>query len=293
MALVDEGDEVLIPAPYWVSYPEQVQVAGGTPVIVPTTEDDGFLMRPETLAAALTPKTRALVLNSPSNPTGAMYRPAELEALALVLRDRDVVVVSDDIYHKLVYDGAEFSSILQVAPYLRDRVVIVNGVSKTYSMTGWRIGYAAGPKKLITIMEDIQSQSTSNPTSFAQSGAATAITGPQACVEAMVAAFSERRRFLVDRLNCLPGVTCRTPEGAFYAFPNVSGLYGRLTPAGVRIDDSMSLTAYLLEAARVAVVPGGPFGSEDHIRISYATSLEQIREGVARIADALGRLQAP
>ncbi|NTU60275.1 MAG: pyridoxal phosphate-dependent aminotransferase, partial [Deltaproteobacteria bacterium] len=197
MALVEEGDEVVIPAPYWVSYPEQVQVAGGTPVYAHATEADGFLMSPEALEAALTPRTKALVLNSPSNPTGAMYSAEQLRGLAEVLESRDVVVVSDDIYHKLTYDGARFASILHVAPALRDRVVIVNGVSKSYAMTGWRIGYAAGPKQLITAMEDIQSQSTSNPTSFAQKGAVTAILGPQECVDTMVTAFWERAKFLV------------------------------------------------------------------------------------------------
>lgn len=290
MALVDEGDEVIVPAPFWVSYPEQVQVAGGTPVIVATAEEDGFLLRPEALARALTPRTKALVLNSPSNPTGSMYGRAELEALAQVLRDRDVVVVSDDIYHKLTYDGARFTSLLEVAPDLRDRTVIVNGVSKTYAMTGWRIGYAAGPEELIRPMEDIQSQSTSNPTSFAQTAAAEALTGAQECVAEMVAAFAERRRVLVEGLAALPGVRCAMPTGAFYAFPNVSGLYGRTTPTGTRIDSSLTLAAYLLEEARVAVVPGGPFGSDAHIRLSYATSLEQIREGLRRIAAALARL---
>jgi aspartate aminotransferase len=293
MALVDDGDEVIVPSPYWVSYPEQVQVAGGVPVIVPATEADGFLVRPEALAQALTPRTKALVLNSPSNPTGAMYRREHLEALAAVLRDRDAVVVSDDIYHKLTYDGARFVSLLQAAPELRDRTVIVNGVSKTYAMTGWRIGYAAGPEPLIRAMEDIQSQSTSNPTSFAQAGAVEALTGPQQCVAEMVEAFAERRRVLVDGLNALPGVRCSMPQGAFYAFPNVSALYGSRTGAGVEIGDSLSLAAYLLEEARVAVVPGGPFGSDDHIRLSYATSLDNIRKGLARLGEAVSRLRRP
>jgi len=291
MSLIDEGDEVVIPAPYWVSYPEQVQVAGGTPVFAPTREDEGFLLRAEVLEAALTPRTRAVVLNSPSNPTGAMYGVPELQALAEVLRGRDLVVVSDDIYHKLTYDGGRFCSLLHVAPDLRDRVVIVNGVSKTYAMTGWRIGYAAGPKSLVTACEDIQSQSTSNPTSFAQKGAAVALAGPQDCVDVMVAAFAERRRLLVDGLNTLPGVRCSMPQGAFYAFPNVSALYGSQTPSGATLADSLAVTAYLLEEARVAVVPGGPFGSEEHLRISYATSLDQLREGLSRMGDALGKLR--
>ncbi|MBI5016667.1 MAG: pyridoxal phosphate-dependent aminotransferase [Deltaproteobacteria bacterium] len=291
LALVDDGDEVIVPAPYWVSYPEQVQVAGGVPVIVSTEEADGFLLRPEALAQALTPRSKALVLNSPSNPTGAMYGRDELAALARVLDDRDVVVVSDDIYHKLTYDGARFVSLLGVAPSLRDRTVIVNGVSKTYAMTGWRIGYAAGPERLIQAMEDLQSQSTSNPTSFAQAGAVEALSGPQACVGEMVAAFDERRRLLVAGLDALPGVRCPLPQGAFYAFPNVSGVYGSVTPSGVEIRNSLTLAAYLLEEAQVAVVPGGPFGADDYIRLSYATSLDNIRKGLGRVAEALGRLR--
>lgn len=290
MALLDDGDEVVVPAPYWVSYPEQVQVAGGTPIIAQTTEEQGFLLTAETLAAALTPRTKAVVLNSPSNPTGAMYGVRELQALAEVLKNRDLVVVSDDIYHKLAYDGTRFASLLHVAPDLRDRVVLVNGVSKTYAMTGWRIGWAVGPKDLVTSCEDIQSQSTSNPTSFAQKGAAAALVGPQECVDVMVAAFDERRRFLVEGLNTVPGVRCRLPQGAFYAFPNVAALYGSTTRDGRVLTDSVALTAYLLEEARVAVVPGGPFGAEEHLRISYATSLDQIREGLGRIRDALGKL---
>jgi aspartate aminotransferase len=293
MALLDEGDEVVIPSPYWVSYPEQVQFAGGTPVIVPTREEDGFVLRPEALEASLTSRTKALVLNSPSNPTGAMYSARDLAALADVLRNRDLVVVSDDIYHKLTYDGARFAGILEVAPHLRDRVVIVNGVSKTYAMTGWRIGYALGPKSLVSAMENIQSQSTSNPTSFAQKGAAVALSGPQGCVAEMAAAFSERRRILVQGLNALPGVTCAMPQGAFYAFPKVSGLYGARAVDGTEIRDSLSLTAYLLREARVAVVPGGPFGSDDHIRLSYATDLGSIREGLGRMGAALSLLPRP
>ncbi|MBI5443581.1 MAG: pyridoxal phosphate-dependent aminotransferase [Deltaproteobacteria bacterium] len=290
LALLDEGDEVVIPAPYWLSYPEQVQFAGGTPVVVNTSEEDGFRLRPEALEAALSGRTKILVLNSPSNPTGSMYTAADLAALAEVLRGRDVLVVSDDIYHKLTYNGGRFASLLEVAPDLRERTVVVNGVSKTYAMTGWRIGYAAGPRKIIAAMEDIQSQSTSNPTSFAQKGAAAALLGSQDSVAEMLSAFAERRRFLVEALNAIPGVRCSAPEGAFYAFPNVSSLYGRCSPRSVEIQDSLAMSSYLLDEARVAVVPGGPFGSEDHIRLSYATSMDAIREGVRRMAEALMRL---
>ena len=293
LAILDEGDEVVIPSPYWVSYPEQVQFAGAAPVIARTREEEGFALRPEVLEASLSARTKAVVLNSPSNPTGAMYTRRDLEALAEVLGSRDVLVVTDDIYHKLIYDGSEFVSILDVAPTMRDRVVVVNGVSKTYAMTGWRIGYAAGPKELISAMENIQSQSTSNPTSFAQKGAAVALTGDQGCVDEMVEAFSERRKVLVDGLNAIPGVRCTMPQGAFYAFPNVSQVYGSQSPKGTLIADSLSFAGYLLEEARVAVVPGGPFGSEEHVRLSYATDLSSIRYGVQRIGAALARLRRP
>jgi len=292
LALLDEGDEVIIPSPFWVSYPEQVQVAGATPVLVPTREEDGFRLRPEELERAITPRTRALVLNSPSNPTGAMYGRLHLEALAEVLRHRDIVVVSDDIYQKLVYQGGRFVGILEVAPDLRDRVVIVNGVSKAYAMTGWRIGYAAGPTKLLAAMEKIQSQATSNPTSFAQKAAAIALTGPQECVGEMVAAFAKRRNFLVEGLNSLPGIRCPLPQGAFYAFPNVSGLYGsRFEDREIR--DSFELSRFFLDQARVAVVPGAPFGSDEHVRLSYATSLEVVQEALGRLETALASLHRP
>ncbi len=289
LAVVDDGDEVIVPAPYWVSYPEQVRVAGGTPVVVPTREEDGFRMTPEALEDSLGPRTRAVILNSPSNPTGALYRRDDLAALAEVLRSRDVLVVSDDIYQRLVYGGERFAGILDVAPDLRDRVVIVNGVSKAYAMTGWRIGYAAGPAEIVGAMEKLQSQSTSNPTSFVQKAATVALTGPQDCVETMCRAFERRRDLIVDGLNRLPGVHCRTPEGAFYAFPNVSALYGRGAGQAV-IGDSFDLARYLLDEARVAVVPGAAFGSDAHCRLSYAASDDQIREGLARMAAAFDRL---
>jgi aspartate aminotransferase len=289
LALLDEGDEVIVPAPYWVSYPEQVSVAGGTSVVVPTREEHGFRLPAERLEDAITPRTKAIVLNSPCNPTGAMYGRDELRGLAEVLEGHDILVVSDDIYHKLVYDGLRFTSLLDVAPGLRDRLVIVNGVSKTYAMTGWRIGYAAGPASLIGAMENLQSQSTSNPTSFAQKGAVAAYEGPQECVDEMVRAFQERRDVLVEGLNRIPGVSCAVPQGAFYAFPNVSGVYGRSWAKGV-IRGSFDLAGYLLDEARTAVVPGEPFGSDDHIRLSYASSLESIRDGLERMATALERL---
>ncbi|MHB8766190.1 MAG: pyridoxal phosphate-dependent aminotransferase [Deferrisomatales bacterium] len=291
LALLEEGDEALVPAPYWVSYPEQIQVAGATAVILTTREDEGWRIRPEALEAAITPRTKALVLNSPCNPTGAMYGLDDLRAIAEVLRGRDIVVVSDDIYQRLVYGGARFAGILEAAPELRDRTVIVNGVSKAYAMTGWRLGYAAGPTELIAAMEKIQSQSTSNPTSFVQKAAAVALTGPQECVGEMVRAFETRRNLLVEGLNRIPGIRCAVPPGAFYAFPNTSALYGRRRPNGQEVGSSLDLAGYLLDEALVALVPGGPFGADGHVRLSYATSEASIRKGVERIAAAVARLE--
>lgn len=290
MALVDEGDEVIVPSPYWVSYPEQVVFAGGKPVLVESKESDDFLMTPEALEAAVTPRTKALILNSPCNPTGSMYSREKLALLAEVIRKGDYLVVSDDIYDKLVYDGKSYTSLLQVAPDLAERVVIVNGTSKTYSMTGWRLGYGIGPRWLIAAMENIQSQSTSNPTSFVQKAAAVALTADQSCIGEMRDVFQKRRDMIVAGLNEIPGVTCRTPAGAFYAFPNVTGLFGKKTPEGETLTDSITVTAYLLEEARVAVIPGGPFGADNNLRLSYATSENLILEGLRRIRAAVEKL---
>ena len=289
MALLDEGDEVVIPAPYWVSYPEQVALAGGVPVIAEVSEGEDFLLTPEILEATLTPKTKAVVLNSPSNPSGAMLDADRLAGIAGVLEGRDIVVISDDIYHKLVYEG-EFVSILSVAPALKDRVIIVNGVSKTYAMTGWRIGFAAGPKNIISAMEKIQGQSTSNPTSFAQRGAIEALIGDQSCVAEMVDTFKKRRQLLVDSLNAIDKVTCAMPTGAFYAFPSIAAYVGAKFGETV-INDSMDIAAFLLEEAKVAVVPGTPFGAPMNMRLSYATSDNNIIEGVRRIREAFGKLE--
>jgi aspartate aminotransferase len=290
MALLNPGDECLIPAPYWVSYPEQVAMTDAYSTILPTREEDGFLLHADTLEKAIGPKTKALVLNSPSNPTGGMYSRESLGQLAEVIRKHEVVVISDDIYQKLVYDGKKFISLLEVAPDLADRVVIVNGVSKSYAMTGWRLGYAVGPKHLMDAMENIQSQSTSNPTSFVQKATVEALMGDQSCVTDMCRIFERRRNLLVEGLNRLPGVTCRMPDGAFYAFPNMTGLYGTKTPAGAVVANSLDITAYLLEEARVAVVPGEPFGADANIRLSYATSEAHISEGLARMDAALKKL---
>jgi len=287
--LCEEGDEVIVPAPYWVSYVDIVVLAGATPVIVPTEQAAGFKLTPELLRGAVTDRTRVLILNSPANPTGAAYSREELTALAAVLATMEITVISDDIYEKIIYDGFEFFSIAAVSEEMKDRTVIVNGVSKAYAMTGWRIGYAAGSEPIVAAVTKLQSQNTSNPASIAQKAAVEALNGSQEAVGMMVKAFRERRDVIVAALNKIPGFTCPNPQGAFYVFPNVAQIYGRSFQEKV-IDDSTSLAAYLLDEADVAVVPGADFGADDYIRLSYATSRELIEAGFARIARALGRL---
>ncbi len=288
-ALYGPGDEVIIPSPYWVSYPDQVLLNDATPVFVETSEQGGFLMQPEAFEAAITSKTRALILNSPSNPTGMIYNRKTLEEIAEVAIRHNVFIVSDEIYSKLVYDGASHVSIASLGREIRDRTIVVNGLSKSFAMTGWRIGYAAGPKEIIKAMTSIQSQSTSNPTSIAQKAAVAALTGPQDFILKMRDEFDRRRRFLVDSLNRISGVNCLTPTGAFYVFPNVSKCYGRGSKK-FKINSSLDLASYLLEQARVALVHGEAFGNDAYIRLSYATSLETIEKGVNRIAEALAPL---
>ncbi|MCX5897100.1 MAG: pyridoxal phosphate-dependent aminotransferase [Proteobacteria bacterium] len=288
-ALFEEGDEVLIPAPYWVSYPDMVMLAGGTPVIIKTTEKTGFRMTAQDLEKAITPKTKALILNSPSNPTGASYSKEDLTAIARVVLKKGITVISDEIYEKLIYDGFQFSSIASCDPALKPQTLVVNGVSKSYSMTGWRIGYAAGPKDVISAMTNIQSQSTSNPTSIAQKASLEALNGPQDFIPMMVKEFDRRRTYMVDRLNAMPGVSCFKPSGAFYAFPNVSGVYGRKA-GSLAITDSSTFTQYLLESVNVAVVPGVAFGADENIRLSYATSFANIEKGLDRIQKAIEAL---
>jgi aspartate aminotransferase len=293
MALVNPGDEVLVPSPYWVSYPEQARLLGGVPVAAPTAEATGFDLDPEALAAAVTPRTRLVVLNSPNNPTGAVFSPATLEAVARLAVDRGLWVVSDECYEALTFEGRHVS-IASFGPAIKARTIVVNTCSKAYAMTGWRIGYAAGPRALIRAMTDAQSQVTSNPSSIAQWAAVEALTGPQDEVAKMAGEFDRRRRLIVGGLNALPGVRCVMPKGAFYAFANVSGLLGRTWagPEGPReLVSSLDVTAFLLEAARVAVVPGRDFGSDAHVRLSYATSDALIREGLDRMAAALATLQ--
>src|SRR5262245_5224724 len=290
MALLDPGDEVIIPAPYWVSYPDMVMMAGGRPVIVETKADDDFAMRPEQLADAVTARTRAVVLNNPSNPTGAVYTRAQIEALAKVVVEKNVLVISDDIYRSLVYGGAEYVSIAALGPELAERTILVDGLSKTYAMTGWRIGYTATHASLIKAMAKVQGQSTSNPTHIAQIAALAALTGPQDCVETMRRAFDERRVEMVKLLRAIPGVSCREPKGAFYAFPDVSAFLGKRSPEGAILDDDVQLCDWLVDVGRVAVVPGSGFGAPGFVRLSYACSMASIQDGIGRLARSLGTL---
>jgi aspartate aminotransferase len=288
-AIVNPGDEILIPAPYWVSYSDMALLAGGVPKLIPTNETTAFRITAEQLETALTAKTRVFVLNSPCNPTGASYDKDELLAIARVLEKHNCLVIADDIYEKIVYDDFQVHNIVALNPALRDQTVIINGVSKTYAMTGWRIGYAIGPAEIISAATKIQSQSTSNPTSIAQAAALEAISGPQIEVDRMVLEFKQRRDVIVDKLNALPGIHCLKPQGAFYVFPNVSNLLGR-TANGKKLASPCDFADYLLEEAKVAVVPGEDFGSKEHIRFSYATALEDIEKGCKRIAAAVGKL---
>ncbi len=289
LALYDPGDEVLIPAPYWVSYPEQVRLAGANPVIVQTTEDEGFRMTPDTLRASITPKTKALLLCSPSNPTGAAYTGEQLRALADVAAEHDFWIIVDEIYGQLVYGGFEQKSIIEVAPELRDHIIIVDGVSKTFAMTGWRIGWMLGPEYVTKACDKIQGQATTNPSAVAQRAATAALEGSWEPMEAMRQAFEERRTIIVDGLNAIDGISCRLPEGAFYAFANVQGLIGR-TGAGQVLENDLDLAGYLLEEARCAVVPGTAFGAPGFVRMSYAASNDMIREGLRRIEEAVRKL---
>ncbi|MCE5312248.1 MAG: pyridoxal phosphate-dependent aminotransferase [Nitrospiraceae bacterium] len=289
-ALFNPGDEILIPSPYWVSYPDQALLNDATPVFIQTSEKDSFMISPEALEASITPRTRALVLNSPSNPTGLTYDKKTLEAVAEIAVSRNIYVISDEIYEKLVYDGTEHISIASLGKAIKERTIVVNGLSKSHAMTGWRIGYAAGPKDIIKAMTNIQSQSTSNPTSIAQKAAVAALNGPQDFILTMRAEFDKRRKFLVDSLNSTEGIRCLTPTGAFYAFPNVSALFGRGIDS-TRINGSLDLATYLLDKANVALVHGEAFGNDSFIRISYATSMQNIEKGVQRIREAVSALK--
>ena len=291
VASLDEGDEVVFPTPCWVSYPEMVKLAGGTPVAVETHVQDGFILQPEALRAKLGPRTKWLMLNSPSNPTGAVYSRGDLEALARVLRDfPDVWVLADDIYEHLVYGDTEFATMAAVAPDLAGRVLTVNGVSKSYAMTGWRVGYAAGPQDLIKAMNTVQGQSTSHTSSISQYAALEALTGDQSFLPEFRKAFRARRDLVVGLLNDIDGLSCRTPDGAFYVFVACDALLGRLAPSGKQIVTDMDLAMYLLEEAGVAVVPGSGFMADGFIRISYASSEEDLRKACAAIGSAVSKL---
>jgi len=283
MSLLDEGDEVIIPAPYWVSYPDMVLLADGKPVMIEAEQAQGFKLTPEQLEAAITPRTKMFVINSPSNPTGVAYTRKELEALGEVLRRHPrVMIASDDMYEKILWADEPFCNLVMACPDLYDRTIVLNGVSKAFAMTGWRIGYAAGPVKLINAMANVQSQSTSNPTSISQVAAQAALEGGDACIAPMVEAFKARHDFVVAALNAMPGVSCLPSQGAFYGFPDVKPIIARMG-----LKDDVELSNKLLYDAGVAVVPGSAFGAAGHVRLSYATSMEQLEEAMRRMAKAL------
>ena len=292
MATVGPGDEVIIPAPYWVSYPDIVNLAEGTPVIVMTTAAQGFKLSPAALDAAVTPKTKWVILNSPSNPSGAAYTRAELQALTdVLLKHPHVLVMTDDIYEHILYDGLQFATVAQVEPRLFDRTLTVNGVSKAYNMTGWRIGYAGGPEELIKKMGEIQGHSTSNPSSISQAAALAALTGPQDFMTKQLAIFTERRDMVVKMLNEAPGISCPKPEGAFYVYPSCAELMGHTAPDGKPIQTDSDFATYLLDSEGCAVVQGSGFGLSPAFRISYATSTEALKDACTRIQRACAKLK--
>jgi aspartate aminotransferase len=289
LAVINRGDEVIIPAPYWVSYPDIVLIAEGKPVIVQAGIEQGFKMTPAQLEAAITPKTRMVVINSPSNPSGAVYTLEDLQALGAVLRKHPQVLIStDDMYEHIALTDAKFVNILNACPDLYPRTMVLNGVSKAYAMTGWRIGYAAGPENIITAMENVQSQSTSNPTSISQVAAEAALNGDQGCIAPMLKAFRERHVFVVNALNKIPGVKCIMAGGAFYAFPDTRQAIAKLHQRGtIKAATDIAFSEYLLEHAEIAVVPGSAFGSEGYIRLSFATSMDNLQKALERLAKAL------
>jgi aspartate aminotransferase len=293
MALLNAGDEAIIPAPFWVSYPDMAMMGQATPVFVHAGIEQGFKITAEQLAKAITPKSRLLWINSPSNPTGAVYTADELKALGAVLRKHPrIVIATDDMYEHILLDGSKFVNILNVCPDLYPRTVTMNGVSKAYSMTGWRIGYCGGPEELIQAMENVQSHSTSNPTSISQYAAEAALTGDQSCIDPMVAAFKERGKFVAEGLNRIPGVKCLAPSGAFYAFPDCREGIQKLYAAGrLRAPTDIALCDYLMEQPKaVAAVPGSAFGAEGYLRISFATSMDNIKKAVERMAAAINEV---
>ena len=292
LATLNPGDEVVIPAPYWVSYPDIVELCEAKPVIVPCAQNNGFRLRAEDLEAAITRKTKWLILNSPSNPTGAAYSAADLRALAdVVLRHPDIWVLTDDIYEHVLYENFRFATIAQVEPKLYPRTLTMNGVSKAYCMTGWRIGYAGGPTELIKAMATLQSQSTSNPSSISQAAAVEALNGPQDFIPRHNVVFQERRDLVVAQLNRAEGIYCPKPDGAFYVYPSCAGVIGKRTPQGKAIETDTDFVEYLLESEGIAVVQGAAFGISPYFRISYATSTEALREACSRIQRACAALK--
>jgi len=292
MATISSGDEVIIPAPYWVSYPDIVSLAAGEPVFIQTRAEDGFKLRPQDLEKAITPKTKWLIINSPSNPTGSTYTREDLRAIAdVLLKHEHVWVLTDDIYEHLTYGNFEFTTIAQVEPKLYDRTLTLNGVSKSYNMTGWRIGYGGGPQALIKRMGEIQGHSTSNPCSISQAAAVAALNGPQGFMVKQKESFKQRRDMVVKLLNDIPGLKCATPDGAFYVYPSCAGLIGRKTPQGTVINTDEDFGKYLLESEGVAIVPGSGFGLSPYFRISYATSTEMLQEACKRIKHACEKLE--
>jgi len=287
--LFEAGDEVIIPAPYWVSYPDQILLSGATPVIVPTQEENHFLMTPEQLKSAITPRTKGVLFNSPSNPTGAVYTKKDYEAFSDLLLSKDLWVISDEIYEKFLYDNALHRSIASLGPELKKRTILVNGVSKSFSMTGWRIGYAAGPEAVIKAMTTLQSQSTSNPSSISQKAAAAALLEGEAFVKEMLKAFTKRREVMLKKLNQIEGFRCRPPAGSFYLFPNVQALKGK-TFRGDKMKSSSDLASFLLEEGGVTTVPGEAFGMEGYLRLSFAASEETILSGLEKIEAAVSKL---
>jgi len=284
--LLDLNDEVIIPAPYWVSYPEQVRIAGGKPVILKTEQSNGFKVKPSEIQNVITDKTKILVLNYPSNPTGVTFTKEELVEIANLAEKNDLIIISDEIYDKTLYSETKHTSFVQINDSIKDRTILVNGVSKTYSMTGWRIGYAAGNKKVLAAMNNLAGQSTSNPTSIAQKASVEAFSGPQDKVDEMVVEFKKRRDFICKELNNIDGISCLVPDGAFYVFPDISYYFGKEYKNG-KIENSVDFADFLLNEAKVAVVPGIEFGSDKNIRISYATSMHDIKEGIKRIKEKL------
>ena len=287
--LVDKGDDVLIPSPYWVSYPEQVKIAGGNPVILQGSQESNFKISKKQMKDAITNKTKILVLNYPANPTGTTYSRQELEEFAKVALENNLIIISDEIYDKIIYKDEKHTSFPQLGNEVKENTILVNGVSKTYSMTGWRIGYAAGNSKVISAMNNLSGQSTSNPTSISQKAAEEAFSGSQNAIKPMIEEFRERRDYITSSLNKIDGIECVLPEGAFYVFPDISSFFGKRYN-GKTISNSIEISDFLLDVAKVAVVPGIEFGSDDHIRISYATSMSDIKEGMRRIKESLEML---